>query len=178
MKRSLKLLNFKDVEPKHIEVCIEEKKLSELNQEMTLTYVLCQKDVDSHLFFPKKAEHLAQGSKLWEKTCFECFFFDEKSDEYFELNVSPEGKYDLLSFQKYREQNSKHPPIQIHNLEIKRDQNFATLSFKLHTHFKSAYFISPTVILETHTGQHFFALSHDSDKADFHKKIMKFKLFS
>jgi hypothetical protein len=170
MKRSLKLINFKDEDPKFIEVIIEQLNANSENQEMTLSFILSQKNVDQKLFMPKKITDLEKASDLWKKTCFECFFFDEKSEQYFEVNVSLEGKYDLMSFKKYREQSSLKAPIQVSSLEIKNEQNLVIVSFNLKTEFKSTHFISPTVILHTPYEQKFFALTHDKKKPDFHQR--------
>jgi hypothetical protein len=175
MKQSLRLLNFKNTDPKYIDVFIEKKFLSETEQKTLFSYVFFSEENNSPLFLPKKINPLVKGTHLWKNTCFECFFFDENSDEYFELNVSPKGEYDLLSFEKYRLKSSKAAPIHVSNFQVERVQNLVTLSFELKTHFKSSYFISPTVILDTPREQSFFALSHELLKPDFHKKIMKFK---
>jgi hypothetical protein len=166
MKELLKLLNFKDVDPKFIEVSIDQAK----NQETTLTYKLRQEDVDLKLFTSKEIKNLERGKELWKKTCFECFFFDESSEQYFELNVSLDGKYDLMSFEKYRKQISVENPIQVTNLSIKKDQDFVKVSFVLITNFTRPHFIAPTVILDGQKEQFFFALKHNNTKPDFHLK--------
>ena len=168
MKRSLKLINFKDEDPKFIEVIIEQLNADSEKQEMTLSFILSQKNVDEKLFMPKKIEALEKSSDLWKQTCFECFFFDESSEQYFEVNVSLEGQYDLMSFKKYREKSALQAPIEVSSLEIRNEQNSVIISFKLKTEFKSTHFISPTAILHTPYEQKFFALSHDKKKPDFH----------
>ncbi|MEI7441088.1 MAG: hypothetical protein WCK43_05580 [bacterium] len=166
MKESLKLLNFKDADPKFIEVILDQVK----NQGMSLTYKLRQKDVDQNLFSPKEFKSLEKGKELWKKTCFECFFFDESSEQYLELNVSLDGKYDLISFETYRKQNSIEAPIKVSNLSVKKDQDFVYVSFVLVTNFTKPHFIAPSVILDGPNEQFFFALKHNDIKPDFHKK--------
>lgn len=166
MKESLKLLNFKDTDPKFIEVVLDQAK----NQEMTLTYKLRQKDVDPKLFTSKEFKSLEKGKELWEKTCFECFFFDESSEQYFELNISLDGKYDLMSFETYRKQSSIEAPIKVSNLSVKKVQDFVYVSFGLETWFKKPHFIAPTVILDGPNEQFFYASKHSDTKPDFHLK--------
>ncbi len=170
MKESLKLLNFKDEDPKFIEVTLEQIK----NQETIITYKLRQKNVDPKLFSSKEFKVLEKGKDLWKKTCFECFFFDESSEQYFELNVSLDGKYDLMSFEKYREQTSTKAPIKVSNLRIKKDQDFVQVSFTMITGFTRPHFMAPTVILDSQKEQLFFALYHSQPKPDFHKKNKTF----
>ncbi len=168
MKESLKLLNFTDADPKFIEVILDQAK----NQEMTLTYKFRQKDVDPKLFSLKEFKTLKKGKNLWKKTCFECFFFDESSEQYFELNISLDGKYDLMSFETYRKQSSIEAPIKVSNLSVKKVQDFVCVSFGLVTRFTRPHFIAPSVILDGPTEQFFFALKHSDTKPDFHiKKI-------
>ena len=170
MKQKLKLINFKDQEPKFIDVIIEKSKPDVLHQNLKLTYTFGQKDIDSNIFFPKSIKNLEKGFELWKKTCLECFFFDEKSDQYFEVNVSPEGKYDLMSFKSYRQKTNKEAPIQVSDLTIKKSQSLITVSFHLKTEFSSLYSISPTVILDTPAEQLFFAQKHIKTRPDFHLK--------
>ena len=170
MKQTLKLLNFKEVNPKFIEATVDHFK----NQEIRLTFKLRQKDVDPNLFFSQEFKTLEKGKDLWKKTCFECFFFDESSDQYFEINISLDGKYDLMSFTEYRKESFLEAPLKVSNLSIKVDQEDAFVSFELKTFFKNPYFISPSVILDTQKEQLFFAINHSPLKPDFHKKPKHF----
>jgi hypothetical protein len=172
MKRFLKLINFKDEDPKFIDVTVLQSGLNASQEELVLTFKICQKNVDLNLFLPKTIRNLKKGSELWKQTCFECFFFDENSEKYFEVNVSLDGEYDLMSFKKYREQSNQAAPIQVSDLIVKNDQKFVVVSYKLRTEFKSSHQLSPAVILSTHNYQKFFALRHSKIKPDFHKNII------
>ena len=170
MKQSLKLLNFKKTNPEYIEACIEELNQTPEGQVIKLTYKILKKHIDEKLLEEKKIKALSKGEDLWKKTCFECFFFDTNSDKYFEVNVSPDGQYDLFSFEKYRQKSSTPAPIEISELIIEKDQDFVSVSLQIKHKLNTKHSLFPTVILDTPSEQLFFALKHQDSKPNFHKR--------
>lgn len=47
---------------------------------------------------------------LWEENCLELFFGDTKTQNYIEINVTPDGRYNIYQFDDYRTPDQLPPP--------------------------------------------------------------------
>ena len=57
-------------------------------------------DQDSEIIFPKSPEN-GRHFNLWQQTCFEAFI-QLPNGEYFEINLSPNGAWNVYRFDSYR----------------------------------------------------------------------------
>lgn len=134
-----------------------------------LSYFL-KGDVD----FDVSPTTLHRADFLWEKTCLECFF-DLGQEEYFELNFSGQGEYNLYHFDSYRTPSTLPPrwaegfvftlggtPIagyQVCHVGVKLDN----------VHHLTVHAINPTAILYKDGTPLFYAVEH-ANPPDFHDK--------
>lgn len=121
-----------------------------------------------------RSSHLIQADFLWEKNCLECFF-DLGQDEYFELNFTPTGEYNLYHFDSYRTPDTL-PPVQADGVVFVADggsildYHVYHLGIKLHNvRTLSIHKIHPTAILYHDGKPTFYAVSH-ANPPDFHDK--------
>ena len=115
----------------------------------------------------------ARADNLWQHTCFEAFFAVRGSPEYWEFNFSPSTCWAAYHFSDYR-----------HGMDIARDVSAPKISVT-----NTAYDVVQTVgsvivptaanrfhvglcavIEETDGRLSYWALSHPSDKPDFHHR--------
>jgi len=62
----------------------------------------------------------ARKDELWHHTCFEAFLGLPGSDAYWELNVSPDGDWNLYRFSGYRSGGEPEPAVCAPTLELKQ----------------------------------------------------------
>lgn len=63
----------------------------------------------SKVEIPVAAEAPRRQDRLWEETCLELFLGTEDSGEYWELNLSPAGHWNVYRFTSYREGMREEP---------------------------------------------------------------------
>ena len=116
------------------------------------------------------ALELERKAELWKHTCFEAFLHAEHHENYYEINLTPDGGWNAYEFQKYR---TPQPP--------QESQNLVLLSFHLEENLVEAQFhlkdqhhvwwCSLTAVIELVDGKkHYFAVEHKGDRPDFHLK--------
>ena len=99
---------------------------------------------------------------LWEETCFE-LFLKSNTGEYKEWNFSPEGHWNCFSFSDYRKKASpwEDQNLEPQSLEFKQDSFQAILPKTSMNKFQISSIVKREKV-------HFLALSHSSEKPDFH----------
>ncbi len=126
-----------------------------------------QKFSDSFQSKNYSGSQLQRKDNLWQTTCFEAFWSVPGSKQYFELNFSAQGEWNVYQFNDYRQ---PQPPKPSHQYTVSRIivgknniecQLQAGVSF---THLD----VGLTAIITTAKDKLYFALSHKSEKADFH----------
>lgn len=155
-------------------------KISALTQlkekELKIKYQLSGPELDQVLIQPKNESPLRKDG-LWQKTCFEAFLSSLHSPAYWELNLSPSGDWNVYQFDDYRKnQKSEHkiPALQVHThldlshhiFELETSLNLSRLDSLLLT---MPLLLGLTAVIETQGGLlSYWALSHPSQKPDFH----------
>ena len=127
---------------------------------------------DTSKFLPQKAH---ETENLWEHTCFELFIGTAGKPEYFELNVSPDGRWHCYSFDDERLNMRNSGMLRVSEVNLTNSLTEALLSVSLeHNLLASAMRplkIGVAVILETKEQEHhYYALSHPTSKPDFHRR--------
>lgn len=114
---------------------------------------------------------LTLATKLWQKSCFECFFFEKNSEAYFELNFSSTYEYELLSFKSYRAKEAElDARFSLKKLKFKTDAESLTCEAHICLPSQKSYTCCPTLILkERSSATLFYALEHGPE-ADFHRR--------
>jgi hypothetical protein len=114
---------------------------------------------------------LKKSQRLWEESCFECFFFEKDSSKYFELNLSTDGRYDVLCFNDYRKlAEDQNRDLKLSNLKAQKEGS--KLSVEIQAEIPRDLILQPTLILKLNNGEKlYFASEHPSNEADFHLKF-------
>jgi len=104
---------------------------------------------------------------LWQSTCFESFFTTGSVNDYWELNLSPEGRWNLYHFQSYR---SPQPPTEstdftLSEMKSEPGELTALLRSKAPIHKLRA---SLCAVIKTASATHYYSTKHSGVKPDFH----------
>jgi hypothetical protein len=121
------------------------------------------------------AQSVSPGRKvnLWQATCFEMFISNPSEPVYHEFNLSPSEDWHSFSFSDYRTGMSEcdqlllgtvHQAKGINGLKIN-----ANIECLLPRNAANSFQIGVSAILLDQSGDmHYFALSHERSKPDFH----------
>lgn len=60
-------------------------------------------DPHQQVQMPPPADAPMRAHRLWEQTCFECFFATDQAPGYWEVNLSAAGHWNLYRFDSYRQ---------------------------------------------------------------------------
>lgn len=129
----------------------------------------------SDLILPPHTGRQIRKDGLWEETCFECFFRLNEGQEYWEVNLSPSGGWNVYSFSDYRENRREEKRVGILSLECSRDMSAFSLCcalplYKLIENPGRINIGLSSILLCSQNGRMFYALSHPASKPDFHEK--------
>lgn len=113
---------------------------------------------------------LIRAHELWKDTCFELFFSEPGSGEYFECNVNVKGKWNVYAFTAYR---NPMPPQEV--------PVFRVTSVRVGEGILAAEIVGElplprtlecglSAVINTTQGEFFYATSHKSTKPDFHMR--------
>lgn len=72
------------------------------------------KDLQGEINFPA-AKISGRQHELWQQTCFEAFLRSQAQSEYFEVNLSPTGAWNVYHFTGYR---TPQPPQELPDAEL------------------------------------------------------------
>ena len=116
----------------------------------------------------------ARKDDLWKTTCLEFFLSKPNSKEYWEVNLSPTGNWNVYHFDDYRD--GMKPEERVISMEI------MVIDKKLRVilHLTELEIMAPSEPLElgitavvenvSDGSQTFWALTHTGDQADFHRR--------
>jgi hypothetical protein len=142
-------------------------------RQLSITYHL-QGDLTT-LTLPSPHHDPQRCDRLWESTCFEAFFGRPQNDDYWELNLSPSGAWNLYHLTNYRAGMSPETRIALPVSQSDRqDQSFLlTVTLDL-AHLLPAgqpLNLGITTVLQTQSGTcSYWALKHPAPIADFHNR--------
>jgi hypothetical protein len=115
--------------------------------------------------------------ELWTTTCFEAFFGVKGSDSYWELNFSISGNWNLFYFDSYR--NPAQPREETKVTKISFKSFYEDFMWRLEVQLpvqnlgiqtKKMEMGLAAVIEFKNKEKSYFALKHETEKPDFHKK--------
>jgi hypothetical protein len=111
---------------------------------------------------------VARLDGLWQRTCFEAFFAEEGSKEYWELNVAPDGSaWNLYRFEGYR---VPQPPTVSNDFTLEKIsiKDGAVDCWLVPARKTAALEASLCAVVNTAAGKHYLAVAHAGGKPDFH----------
>jgi len=129
----------------------------------------------SKVSIPAAAEAPRRQDRLWEETCFELFLGAADSGEYWELNLSPSGDWNVYRFDRYREGMREEPAIMSLPLGIRREPGALLVTAELGVGKsvpadKDLAATVAAVIKAIDGGKSHWALVHPSSRPDFHRR--------
>jgi hypothetical protein len=113
--------------------------------------------------------------ELWKHSCFEAFIGLPDSQQYWELNVSSLGHWNLYSFERYRQSGSglvEALPPAVTVRQTRRDFRCdAVLDLRPWWPIEGMPELGLTMVLKEINGRlSYWALSHPGEAADFHDR--------
>ena len=117
----------------------------------------------------------ARRDRLWESTCLECFFGWPDRPGYWEVNLSPNGDWNVYAFADYRQGMCEEAAVAALTVDVARDGDTLALSVLLPTAGLVAeddsLRIGLCAVLQERAGREsYWALAHPADQPDFHDR--------
>ena len=153
------------------------------NAALELSFSLCPKlaeDGFDLLNLPSSSSSKASGASqrldnLWLHTCFEAFLARPGEAEYWELNASPKGDWNLYRFNAYRTGGLAEPKALAPGVTFSRDRFGCrcTIEIELHPWWRHAEIpeLGLTMVVEDGSSNlSYWALSHPGNQPDFHDR--------
>lgn len=110
--------------------------------------------------------------ELWKHTCFEAFIKPEGQDQYWEINLSPSGDWNVYRFTSYRDGVTKEEAIQSLHPTFRRDGEQWRLSCELWVPAWANAIgleVGLTSVIEEISGEiSYWAIHHAGPQPDFH----------
>ena len=152
------------------------KENAPLELSFSLSRKLPESSIDCLSLNSCKTTNSAQRlDNLWSHTCFEAFIAHPGADGYWEMNVSPNGDWNLYQFSDYRTGGQADPLAEAPEVTFRRDRVGCRCTIQIplkpwwqHTEMPE---IALTMVLEDQSGcLSYWALTHPGDKPDFHDR--------
>jgi len=129
----------------------------------------------SKVLIPAAADAPRRQDRLWEETCLELFLGTEVSGEYWELNLSPAGHWNVYRFTRYREGMREETAIPSLPFEVRRDPEALILAAEIGVGRivpadKDLEATVAAVIGTTDGGKSHWAPVHPASRPDFHRR--------
>ena len=124
---------------------------------------------------PAAAEVPRRQDRLWEETCFELFLGTADSGEYWEINLSPSGHWNVYRFTGYREGMREETAITSLPFDLRRGPEALLLAVEIGIGSivpagKGLAAAVAAVIATIDGGKSHWALVHPGPRPDFHRR--------
>ncbi|MFB2538355.1 MULTISPECIES: hypothetical protein [unclassified Acinetobacter] len=137
-------------------------------------------DPEQAIIYPQLDENLLgkRQDYLWQNTCFELFIGIRELDDYREINLATNLTWQAYAFEEYR-YPEKMPPQAANDIEvidIQRTKFGLTALIDIQdflNHFQISLndiYFGVSAVIQTQQKEHYFALQHSGQQADFHNK--------
>jgi hypothetical protein len=145
------------------------------DERLTLRWVLAEGATPSVIPPPGPAPQ--RTDRLWEHTCFEVFLAPAGGVAYWELNVAPNGDWNVYRFDRYRDGMRPEPRATPPRLHLER-ASCGTLTVRVSVDLapiaeltSTALDVSLAAVLEADGGGlTYWALVHAAARPDFHRR--------
>jgi hypothetical protein len=126
------------------------------------------------IVMPAPAIKPCREDELWKRTCFEFFLAKDSQPEYWEVNLSPSGDWNVYKMDAYRRVGFQTEPL-VHGVAIttqsKPDVFTLTAAVDLDRllQIEESVIVAIAAVLQTRDGREtYWALTHPASQADFH----------
>lgn len=121
---------------------------------------------------PEQQRRFVREDGLWQSTCFECFINPVGCEEYWELNLSPGGAWNLYHFTACRRNMQEETRIQNLHSQCRISGDEMTLCCSLSLTFlasRQQFNLGLSAVIKRTDGRkEYWALAHPAVKPDFH----------
>lgn len=129
----------------------------------------------SKVEIPAAAEAPRRKDRLWEETCLELFLGTADSGEYWELNLSPSGHWNVYRFTSYREGMREEPGVTSLPFAVRSGPESLELSMELDVGRilpagETIEACAAVVIGTIDGGKSHWAPVHSASRPDFHRR--------
>ncbi len=131
------------------------------------------------IILPPAIEGAGRADNLWEHTCFEAFIALEDSPDYLEVNLAPSNQWNIYEFKKYRGSRMEADQVNCKPMILKAKTNFnvqaeidlSGVAWIKNSKKTNDIHLGLTSVIELKSKLiSYCALTHKSDKPDFHRK--------
>jgi hypothetical protein len=124
---------------------------------------------------PRACAQIQRRDELWQSTCFEAFFAEPGQERYWEINLAPNGHWNVYRLDRYRQGLRPEPLVSELTYTLRQSATELQLSFSLNLQpllaESAGLECSLTAVLDhPQHGCSFWALHHSGDQADFHRR--------
>ncbi len=147
--------------------------LKHLDHGIEVTFVV-HGDLEN-LYVPAKNSKPKRLDDLWKTTCFETFVKPKMAQNYYEVNASPSGDWNLYQFSDYHKDMAEASSVKDFKIQSILEKNSLTCSYFINLKEISLpnknLDIGLSCILQTKAGElSYWAVNHQKqkDKPDFH----------
>jgi hypothetical protein len=169
MEQFFSLIPFPDSNIPNISI---KGKVSRQKNLLTIHYALAGKIGD--IFLPPPSDKPTRKDNLWKTTCLEFFLATRDLPQYWEINLSPSGDWNVYHMDAYR------------RFGFRDETSIQQLQFEMHRHtndflLNAAVDVNPiirveqilevgvTAVIQSKEGSEtYWALTHPAPEADFH----------
>ena len=132
-------------------------------------------DPQALVSLPSQVKVPKRQDGLWQETCFELFLAHKNSPAYREFNLSPAGLWNVYRFDSYRQGMREEPGFTSLPFSIqKNSESFSvTLEFDIGKMEIADRDLAVAISVVLKTGKEsitYWALSHQGEKPDFHRR--------
>jgi len=144
--------------------------IARTNQTITLSFLLQGKLDD--IVLPAATEQ-TRCDNLWQATCFEIFWAEEGKKNYWELNLAPNGAWNVYAFTDYRTGMRQEDGVAAPAIKTTRTPESFSLTAELdiaplHANNAPLRVGVSAVLAHRDTRLSYWALAHPEAKPDFH----------
>ena len=125
-------------------------------------------DPNGLISWPENKQSRQRMNELWKETCFEIFLSEKNNDDYFEVNLTHQGNWNIYHFDNYR---SPQPPEETNQIELSSlvwDGHCLSGQLKTKIDLRELDFSATAVIKTKKNETVYLAAHHAGAKPDFH----------
>jgi hypothetical protein len=124
---------------------------------------------------PHREKNPTRQDDLWKDTCFECFLGVVNSLSYWEFNLSPSGNWNVYSFSNYREGMKREKAFSSLPFEFAKEADHLSVKMnislkKIINNLQDLEIAITLVIKDDQDTISYWALKHQGEQADFHRR--------
>jgi hypothetical protein len=140
---------------------------------LSITYTLRGNLAD--VLLPPPVASPARRHELWQSTCFEFFLAVQQTPQYWEFNLSPSGHWNVYRFTDYRQGMTEENTIVTLPFKVQLQPDWLQLDLeldldRLHLVDSPLDIAISTVIQDRDRQVTYWAITHPSHQADFHRR--------